>query len=302
VQGDERDAIILSFGYAKDAVGKLKNKLGPLNYEGGQRRLNVAVTRSKNRMIVTSTFTEQDMDPKSFASVGAQTLSRYLGFARSGGTRLDEMKAEEELPNEFERDVMEALQAKGLTMVPQLGVTKYRIDLAVVHPRYPNRYVLAIECDGAPYHSSATARDRDRLRQRHLESRGWRFHRIWSLDWHDDRAGEINRALEAYRTAIDVAPNTVAPESDGSALAWSQAEARQRGRRPAIHFYDRIGDVPERDIQEVLEWVASDGVLRSDDEMLVEAAPELGFRRRGRQIDERLRSSIRRWRNQRQAS
>jgi very-short-patch-repair endonuclease len=300
VQGDERDAIILSFGYAQDAVGKLKNKLGPLNYEGGQRRLNVAVTRSKNRMIVTSTFSEHDMDPKSFSSAGAQTLSRYLAFARSGGKRLDEMKAEDELPNDFERDVMETLQGKGLTIVPQLGVTKYRIDLAVVHPRYPNRYVLAIECDGAPYHSSATARDRDRLRQRHLESRGWRFHRIWSLDWHDDRVGEIERAVEAYSAAVNdmygpITTTVVAP--DQREAETNNPAPKQRLNRPRIHNYERIGDFRESDIQAMLDWIASDGVLRSDDEMLVEVVPALGFSRRGRLIDERLNSSIKRWRN-----
>lgn len=299
VQGDERDAIILSFGYAKDAAGKLKNKIGPLNYDGGQRRLNVAVTRSKARMLVTSTFTEHDMDPHSFSSTGAQTLCRYLAFARTGGQRLDDTKAEEEQPNDFERDVMETLQTKGLKIVPQLGVTKYRIDLAVVHPHDPNRHVLAIECDGAPYHSSATARDRDRLRQRHLENRGWKFHRIWSLDWNDDRAGEIERALQAYAVALGTsngpAKTTVASPQDGIRTN-GHAGPRQRGSRPHIYSYRNITDCPESDIQKILNWIASDGVLRSDDEMLAAAIPALGFQRRGSKIDERLKTSIARWR------
>jgi very-short-patch-repair endonuclease len=299
VQGDERDAIILSFGYAKDAVGNLKNKLGPLNYDRGERRLNVAVTRSKRRMIVTSTFTEHDMDPKRFSSQGAKALCRYLAFARTGGRRLDDAGAGDDEVNDFERDVMEALVAKGMRMVPQLGVTKYRIDLAVVHPRQPNRHILAIECDGAPYHSSATARDRDRLRQRHLESRGWRFHRIWSLDWYEDRVGEIERAMAAYADALAAADvpvaATVATPADGTP-ANGDFGLKRRPAKPRIFSNGSIADYPEGDIQRILDWVASDGTLRSDEEMLVEAVPALGFQRRGHIIDRRLRASIAKWR------
>jgi very-short-patch-repair endonuclease len=297
VQGDERDAIILSFGYAKDAVGNLKNKLGPLNFERGERRLNVAVTRSKTRMIVASTFTEHDMDSKRFSSEGAQTLCRYLAFARTSGSRLDDTAAGDAEVNDFERDVMETLEAKGMLIVPQLGVTRYRIDLAVVDPRHPNRYVLAIECDGAPYHSSATARDRDRLRQRHLESRGWRFHRIWSLDWYEDRVGEIDRAMTAYAAALatgDSSSSTiVAAPVDG---APANGYVRQRSPKPRIGSYRFITSYGESEIQKILDWIASDGILRSDDEMLAEAVPALGFLRRGKLIDERLRISIARWR------
>jgi very-short-patch-repair endonuclease len=299
VQGDERDAIILSFGYAKDAVGNLKNKLGPLNFERGERRLNVAVTRSKSRMIVTSSFTEHDMDPKRFSSEGAQTLCRYLASARTGGARLDDVTAADTEVNDFERDVMETLETKGMRIVPQLGVTKYRIDLAVVHPDYQSRYILAIECDGAPYHSSATARDRDRLRQRHLESRGWRFHRIWSLDWYEDRVGEIDRATQAYALALEMenapAKTPVAPSHD-DASTNPHVSPRQRSPKPYIWNYASITNFRESDIQAILDWIASDGILRSDDEMLVEAVPALGFQRRGKLMDERLRMSIARWR------
>ena len=85
--------------------------------------------------------------------------------------------------NPFERDVETQLSAAGIPLIAQYGCSGYWIDFAAQHPTRPGRMVLAIECDGATYHSSATARDRDRLRQEHLERLGWTFHRLWSRDW-----------------------------------------------------------------------------------------------------------------------
>jgi very-short-patch-repair endonuclease len=302
VQGDERDAIILSFGYAKDGAGNLLNRLGPINQMGGERRLNVAVTRAKTRMTVVSTFTENDMDRSRFSSRGAQVLSRYLAYARTGGTRLDDVQETEVEMNEFERDVMDTLTSKGLRLVPQLGVSKYRLDFAVNHPNIPNKYVLAIECDGAPYHSSATARDRDRLRQAHLESRGWRFHRIWSLDWYEQRASEIDRVLEAYAVAVAESERSAKAETTPSIVSTnteSAARAKARSAKPYVWPSSNIYHHSEDEIQRVIEWICSDGILRSDDEILMEAVPALGFQRRGRLVDERLRESVARWRRNR---
>ncbi len=299
VQGDERDAIILSLGYAKDGAGNLRNRLGPVNQNGGERRLNVAVTRAKTRMAVVSTFTENDMDRTRFGSRGAQVLCRYLAYARSDGRRLDDLQETEVEMNEFERDVMDTLVSKGLKLVPQLGVSKYRLDFAVLHPAIPNKYILAIECDGAPYHSAATARDRDRLRQTHLENRGWRFHRIWSLDWYEHRSSEIDRALKSYEAALALAdePAEAARSSPAREVRDERASApRGRTAKPRIRYMANISDYHASEIEEVIEWICSDGILRSDDEILIEIVPELGFKRRGRLIDERIRDLIRRWR------
>jgi len=297
VQGDERDAVILSFGYAKDGTGNLRNRLGPINHSGGERRLNVAVTRAKTRMNVVSSFTENDMDPTRFTSIGAQVLSRYLGYARSGGKRLSDVKETDVEMNEFEIDVMDTLSSKGLRLVPQLGVSGYRLDFAVLHPNVPNKYVLAIECDGAPYHSSKTARDRDRLRQTHLESRGWRFHRIWSLDWYEHRADEIDRTLRAYDAAVADADAPTIVENDPGASSDDRRPAgrKERPEKPPIGRYPNITDYDTSEIRRVFDWISSDGILRSDDEMIAEAVPVLGFARRGRLIDERLRSILIRW-------
>ena len=193
---------------------------------------------------------------------------------------------------------MDTLTGKGLRLVPQLGVSKYRLDFAVLHPDIPNKYILAIECDGAPYHSAATARDRDRLRQTHLENRGWRFHRIWSLDWHEHRSSEIERVFESYKVALTLSDQPVGSKTPPLIeVAEEEVRApRGRGAKPRVRYLANIGDYYESEIRDMIEWICSDGVMRSDDEILIEIVPELGFKRRGRLIDERIRLLIARWR------
>ncbi|MGH3908917.1 MAG: AAA domain-containing protein, partial [Pseudonocardiaceae bacterium] len=174
VQGDERDAIVLSVGYAKSADGRLSHNFGPINREGGERRLNVAVTRARQRMTVVSSFSHHDVDPSRTSARGAELLRSYLEYAASGG---DDMASTAGIPvslNPFEEHMLTAMRDAGLPVQPQYGVSGYRIDFALAHPDQPGRMVLAVEADGHAYHSSATARDRDRLRQDHLERLGWR--------------------------------------------------------------------------------------------------------------------------------
>src|SRR5262249_24521789 len=148
---------------------------------------------------------------------GTDMLRRYVEYAASGGRRLGD-RGETGWPlNAFELDIKTALEHNGLPLAKQYGVSRYRIDLVAFHPTQPGRPVLAIECDGATYHSSPTARDRDRLRQQHLERLGWRFHRIWSTDWFTRREDEIRRAVEAYASAVaqaDRVGGPTAPELD----------------------------------------------------------------------------------------
>jgi very-short-patch-repair endonuclease len=183
VQGDERDAIILSVGYGKGPDGRLRYHFGPLNDDGGERRLNVAVTRAKKRMTVVSSLTALDLDPERTTREGLRLLRHYLEYAHSGGANLGDGALERPELNGFEIDVRDSLDRAGVPLIPQWGCSGYFIDFAAKHPTRPGELVLAIECDGATYHSSQSARDRDRLRQDHLENLGWRFHRIWSTDW-----------------------------------------------------------------------------------------------------------------------
>jgi hypothetical protein len=220
VQGDERDVIVLSVGYGRDAVGHLTMNFGPLNREGGQRRLNVAVTRAREHLIVVSSLRAEDIDLSAAKSQGAHQLRRYLDYADHGLAALEssqqEGRAGQESP--LEADVLAEVRRLGFDVVPQVGCSGFRMDLGVRDPRAPGRFLLGIESDGETYHGGATARDRDRLRQEVLEGLGWRLHRVWSPDWLFRRFEEVERLRQALegaqtqetpRAAVPAAPTEV---------------------------------------------------------------------------------------------
>lgn len=185
VQGDERDIIYFSITYGPDAAGKVNLNFGPLNLEGGHRRLNVAVSRARQGVVVFSTLLPEQIDLSRVRAAGVRDLKNYLEFAIRGPRALVEQITPTGLEPDspFELEVITVLRKKGWTVHPQVGVSAYRIDIGVVDPRAPGRYLLGVECDGRTYHSGATARDRDRLRQHVLEGLGWELYRIWSTDW-----------------------------------------------------------------------------------------------------------------------
>jgi very-short-patch-repair endonuclease len=182
IQGDERDVIFLSIGFGKDSNGRLHVSFGALNSEGGWRRLNVLVTRARQRCVVFSSVRADDIDLGATQARGVVALKDYL-YAAEQGRLKEAMVPGGDHDSEFEANVCTALRDKGWEVHAQVGCAGFAIDLAVVDPRKPGRYLLGIECDGATYHSSPTARDRDRLRQAVLENLGWAIHRIWSTDW-----------------------------------------------------------------------------------------------------------------------
>jgi len=200
VQGDERDVIIFSIGYGKDELGRMKMNFGPLNRQGGERRLNVAVSRARKSVKVFSSIDPEDIDLSRAKSKGARLLRNYLKAARDGITSIledESLNSSAEFDSPFEIAVYEKLTSKGLELRKQVGVSKYRIDFGVVDPSQPGRYLLGIECDGAAYHSSPTARDRDRLRQQILEEKfNWKIHRIWSYDWINNPEKEAAKVLQ----------------------------------------------------------------------------------------------------------
>jgi very-short-patch-repair endonuclease len=211
VQGDERDAIILSIGYGKHPDGRMRYHWGPLLRDGGERRLNVAATRAKHRLTLVSSFSPHDVDPERVTKPGARLLAEYLEYAGSGGAQLGSAATETDVElNLFQADVRDRLAGLGITVVPQYGVGGYRVDFAASHPGDPGRMMLAIEADGPSYHSSRSARDRDRLRKEHLERLGWVFHRIWSTNWFHDPEGEVAKLQAAYERAVSA---TDLPES-----------------------------------------------------------------------------------------
>ena len=199
VQGDERDVIFISVGYGRDEHGRVTNNFGPVNNEGGERRLNVLITRSRRRCEVFTNITDEDISASS-PSQGVQALRTFLRFARTNEFPVAGWTGAE-VQSPFEHAVKLALEREGWEIHTQVGSAGYFIDLAVVDQDRPGRYLLAIECDGASYHSARSSRDRDRLRQQVLESLGWRFHRIWSTDWFADPRNELSRAIRAIEEA-----------------------------------------------------------------------------------------------------
>lgn len=203
VQGDERDVIIFSVGYGKDQQRRLTMYFGPLNHEGGERRLNVAVTRAREKVIVVTSIRAADLDLSATNQPGVLALYHYLDFAERGpdALLLKHPGPTGEFETPLERDVAGAIRALGYQVVPQVGCSGYRIDIGVVDPTEPGRFIVGVECDGATYHSAYTARDRDRLRQEVLKKLGWRIHRVWAPDWVTRRETEIRHLQEAIEQA-----------------------------------------------------------------------------------------------------
>ncbi|MFJ8532829.1 DUF3320 domain-containing protein [Streptomyces sp. NPDC093591] len=227
VQGDERDVMILSVGYGPDSHGRLTSHFGPVNKLDGWRRLNVAVTRARTRMEVVASFRGGEL--RDSDNEGAQALKRYLEYAERGPAALSVeapvSAAEPESP--FEESVLRVLQGWGYDIQPQVGVSGYRVDFGVRHPRAVGTYALGIECDGAMYHSSRAARDRDRLRQQVLEDLGWTLYRIWGTDWYRNRLQAERRLKEAVERAVAADPfpmRSPAPAEESPATR-SRAEA-----------------------------------------------------------------------------
>ncbi|MDR2140867.1 MAG: DUF4011 domain-containing protein [Deltaproteobacteria bacterium] len=219
VQGDERDTIIFSVGYGPDEDGKFIMNFGPLNKSGGERRLNVAITRARHNIKLVSSIKPEMISDRARAE-GVRLLGQYMEFALKGPKALSSQAPDADaifLESPFEESVYNFLRQQGYEVETQVGCSNFRIDLAVRHPKYANHFVLGVECDGASYHASRNARDRDRLRQAVLEGVGWTIHRVWSTDWVNNQAAAgqsllaaVNEAIASFREP----PPALAPKED----------------------------------------------------------------------------------------
>jgi len=245
VQGDERDIMYFSITYGPDAAGAVSMNFGPMNRGGGERRLNVAITRARHELRVFSSLKAEQMDLARTQALGVRDLKHFLEFAERGPQALAEATRGSlgGFESPFEEVVASALASRGWELHTQIGASSFRIDLAVVHPDARGTYLAGVECDGATYHRSATARDRDLLREQVLRGLGWHIVRIWSTDWWVDRAGTLDRvdarlrellegsrreraaaaALQFESAAINVV--TLHPNSDGGTDNGSQTGA-----------------------------------------------------------------------------
>ena len=208
VQGDERDIIIFSIGYAKNENGRLIRNFGWLNQKGGENRLNVAVSRAKKKVHIVTSFHPDELQVEDTKNDGPRILKKYLQYGKcvsdedkNGAKQIllsfgDESSSGSNISfdSDFEAQVYNALNEnlsdKGYSIDTQVGIGGYSIDLAI---KKNDKYLLGIECDGRMYHSSKSARERDYHRQKYLESRGWRIHRIWSINWWKNPKNEIDK-------------------------------------------------------------------------------------------------------------
>ncbi|MBX9787609.1 MAG: DUF4011 domain-containing protein [Pirellulales bacterium] len=295
VQGDERDCIVLSVGYGFDDQNKFAMRFGPLNMQGGERRLNVAVTRARESVTVVSSIRAHDIDLSRTKSRGAELLRAYLDFAERGTQALAAAISDDGLrdfDSPFEESVAAALRTVGLDVRSQVGCAKYRIDLAIVHPQEKGRYLLGVECDGASYHSSVVARDRDRLRQEILTGLGWQILRIWSTDWIRNPQRQVARVLSAYEAALKA----------GSGLPLSATDVESAPEQPRLFApnefadesldFDNIDDVADCDIESAILAALRRYGQTSPEDLVKAVARALGFQRAGRRIQERVERQI----------
>jgi len=225
VQGDERDVILFSIGYGPDATGKVVLNFGPLNRDGGWRRLNVAVSRARHEMHVFSTLRAEHLDASRTRAEGVGVLRSFLEYAERGrsalGVEADRAAVEHA---GIESQIADALEREGYKIDLHVGASGFRMDLAVVNPDRPDSYLLAVLCDGERYRTGHTARDREVLREQVLRQLGWRLHRVWSLDWLDNPSRELRRVVEAIEAARAAAETDEMVRAERAAGATGSAE------------------------------------------------------------------------------
>ena len=304
VQGDERDVIFISIGYGRTEEGYVAMSFGPLNNEGGERRLNVLITRAKSRCEVFTNITADDIDMHRTKSYGIQSLKNFLYFAQHGKLY---MTAETGLPADspFEENVAAKLEALGYIVRKQVGSKGFYIDLAIVDAENPGRYLLGIECDGAAYHSARSARDRDRLRQQVLEAIGWKIFRVWSTDWFRNPERELNRVVAAIEKA------KTAAAIDDQAAADAMKDAPPALTREAVAATEETAPVYETavlpdeiraqefhlsPIGKLCNWIEQVVIVESPvhfDELARRMVEAAGITRVGPRIREILRHAVR---------
>jgi len=287
VQGDERDTIICSIGFAPDNAGKFLMDFGLLSRAGGDRGLNVAITRARYHLQLVGSVMPMDIAAERINAIGSKLLKQYIDFASNGMNVILAETTEDKhhyFDSPFEASVLEFLVSNGYSVRTQVGCSGYRVDMAVEYPKeckYSGEfYVIGIECDGYMYHSTRTARERDRLRQDILESMGWTIHRIWSTDWIKDPHSEGKRLIEAVekavkkceesRESIRIAATDV-EESELLEVAEQTVEESVQVEAPVdllkSEFYgEQIDDIPLGDIVKMMRHVLAinDGLIKSE--------------------------------------
>ncbi|WP_166831715.1 DUF3320 domain-containing protein [Thalassoroseus pseudoceratinae] len=310
VQGDERDVMFFSITFGQDATGRpIPLTFGALNRDGGERRLNVAVTRARQELLVYSSFTADQLNAERSQARGVRDLKAFLEYAEKG-PRTIQARTDGSvggLESAFEEAVAEALDARGWQVVPQVGVSGFRVDLGIRHPDKPGAYLAGVECDGATYHRSAVARDRDKTRQQVLENLGWNILRVWSPDWWYDSANAIEqlhnalnvllrtqREIDEETSAVDdrQASHEVEPadftesmRQNGESTLYYQRSSLPDASHAQDQFFDAAYDEPLR--QMARSMLDQEAPIR-DDVLAKQIARLHGFARTGAKIRNRI--------------
>ena len=302
IQGDERDVIFISIGLGFDKDHKLTLNFGPVNQEGGERRLNVLTTRARDRSVVFANFLAKDLNfDVSDASrpKGLRFLKVYMKYAETGILdETDDIQMDSESP--FEESVYTFLKAHGHDCRKQVGSAAYRMDLALVAPNNPGNYLLAIECDGASYHSSAMARERDRLRQAILEGKGWKVYRVWSTDWFKQRKVAQDRLLKAVKDAIDNVPKEMSHDPELLEIEEYSEEPQSVEENTDYHVCESLPfeiteDLPNAHISQIAEAVIHIVNIESPihlDELTKRLRKLWGLSRAGNRVKESIKNAV----------
>jgi len=270
VQGDERDVILFSITYGPDQSGQLSMNFGPLNQAGGERRLNVALTRARHEMLVFSSLRPDQINLSRTQARAVADLKRFLEFAVHGPSVLGkgERGSVGDFESPFEEAVARALKDRGWDVLPQIGVSRYRIDLGIVHPDRPGIFLAGVECDGASYHSSKYARERDKIRQQVLEGLGWTLYRVWSTDWWTNPSAAIeklDRKLQSHlaqersrlgtQSHINQSTAEGAPQTTSSGVAVSDPAPSQREEPQTFAHQVDLGEELLQNEQKDFEYI-----------------------------------------------
>lgn len=205
IQGDERDVMMFSITFGPDDYGKLTMNFGALNPYGGEKRLNVAVTRARRELHIFSSITHDEIDLSRTRAVGVHNLKKFLHYAERGTTTLPK-RQKDSLPDAhtpFEEAVADILRTKGWDIETQIGNSDFRVDLGIIHPDRADLYLAGIACDGVTYHRSETARDRDLIMQAVLENLNWKILRIWAVEWFHDPDSVIRRVHDKLKQILE---------------------------------------------------------------------------------------------------
>ena len=272
VQGDERDAIVISTTFGKPpGSNAVRQNFGPISRQGGWRRLNVLFTRAKRSIALYTSMRPEDIVMDGTTPDGTKALQKYLEYARTGSLNTVE-ETGREADSDFEISVMQMLKLRGYEVTPQLGVAGYRIDIAVKHPDAQGSYLAAIECDGATYHSALSVRDRDRIRQEILESLGWRgrIWRIWSTDWFRTPRQETEKLI----SFLEDLRESWSPEH-ASGEAW--IEEGMGAGQPAARATLEVAQVENTAQAEMEREAVSSVLIDTEDDLEIEVGDVIRY-------------------------